>query len=652
MTATAEVPEITWTPTEASIRRTRLWSLRELAGERYGVVPEDYSAFWRWSVDDPGAFWDIVREQAGIVGDGFVGPALADRRMPGAVWYPQARVNYAENVLRWAATLPDGVAIVDFTEDGSPTEWSWTTLTGRVARLAARLRALGIGERDVVGAVLPNVPQAIVGLLAAASIGAIWSVCSPDFAETAIVDRLGPLSPKVLLVTSGYSFKERAIDTRPLAAAVTASLPSVESVEYIDDLDALPAATPQYMRVAFDHPLWVLFSSGTTGAPKGIVHGHGGVLLESAKGIGLQFDLGPGDRYFSAANTSWMVWNTLANTLSVGASVVTFPGAPMWPEADRQFEISAETGATMLATGAAYLAAVEKSGLRPGELHDLSALHTIMSTGSVLSSSTWRWVHDAVKSDVHLSSDSGGTDICSGFVGGNPWQPVHLGELQGPTLGTPLQVRAEGGGEAIDGEVGELVLTGPMPSMPVAFWADPDGSKYRAAYFEADPTVWTHGDWISRTPRGGIVVHGRSDATLNRHGVRLGSAEVYAVLQTIPEIKNGVVLGIEIPGGRYWMPLFVELAEGAELDEELVARIGSAIRSRATPRHVPDTIEAVPAIPTTHAGKRIEVPLKKLFLGQSPDRAVNRGSLANPEALDWFVERATVFTDESRRDQT
>jgi acetoacetyl-CoA synthetase len=640
-------PEITWAPTEQSIRATRLWSFRELAQRRHGVEVSDYADLWRWSVDQPGAFWDVVREHAGLVGDGLVEPALAESRMPGAVWYPDARLNYAENVLRWAGVRPDEVAIIGLDEDGGRTELSWSGLEASTAALAARLRELGVGHGDVVAAVLPNIPQAIVGLLAVASIGAVWSVCSPDFAEQAIVDRLAPLSPAVLLASSGYTFKGARVDARARVAAVAAALPQPPAVEYIDDLAALPPAEPAYKRVPFAHPLWVLFSSGTTGTPKGIVHGHGGILLEAAKGIGLQFDLGPGDRYFTAANTSWMVWNTLANSLSVGASIVTFPGASIWPDVDRQFALVAESQATMLATGAAYLALVASSGPRPGERHDLSSLHTIMSTGSVLSPSTWLWVHDAVKPDVHLSSDSGGTDVCGGLIGGNPWQPVHLGEMQGPTLGVPVQVRAADGREAAIDEVGELVLTGPLPSMPVAFWNDPDGAKYRAAYFDADPAVWTHGDWISRTPRGGFVVHGRSDATLNRDGVRLGSAEIYAALQSIPELRDFVVLGLEIPGGGYWMPLFVTLADGAHLDDELVGRIRSTIRSRTTARHVPDAIETVPGIPTTHAGKRIEVPLKKLFLGQSPDTAVNRGSLANPEAVDWFVERARAFRAEN-----
>jgi acetoacetyl-CoA synthetase len=640
-------PPVTWAPTEQSIRTTRLWSFGELARRRYAVEPRDYTDLWQWSVDEPGEFWDVVREHAGLVGDGLVAPALVERRMPGAVWYPSARLNYAENVLRWRRSRPDEVAVVGLDETGGRTEYTWAALEEATAALAARLRTLGVGSGDVVAAVLPNIPQTLVGLLATASIGAIWSVCSPDFAEQAIIDRLAPLAPTVLLGASGYTFKGAPIDARPRVAAVAAALPGAPVVEYVDDLSLLPSAAPNYERVSFDHPLWVLFSSGTTGAPKGIVHGHGGILLEAAKGMGLQFDLGPGDRYFTAANTSWMVWNTLANSLAVGASVVTYPGASTWPEVDRQFALVAESRATMLATGAAYLALVQDSELRPGDRHDLSRLHTIMSTGSVLAPSTWRWVHDAVKPDVHLSSDSGGTDVCGGLLGGNPWQPVHLGELQGPTLGVAVQVRAPEGGEASVGEVGELVLTGPLPSMPVAFWNDPDGSLYRAAYFAADPAVWTHGDWISRTPRGGFVIHGRSDATLNRDGVRLGSAEIYAALQSIPEVRDSVVLGLETPGGGYWMPLFVQLADGVELDDDLVARIRSTIRTRTTARHVPDAIEAVPGIPTTHTGKRIEVPLKRLFVGQNPETAIARGSLANPDAVDWFAERAREFRAEN-----
>lgn len=641
-------PEIAWAPTRASVEASRLWAFREWVRDRLGLAFDDYPSLWEWSVAEPSAFWGAVREFFGMVGDGLDGPALAEERMPGAVWYPNARVNYAENVLRHAQDRPGDAAIVRIEEDGSTSEWSWAELSARVGALQARLRAAGVGPGDRVGAVLPNIPEAVAALLATAGLGAIWAVASPDFAVDATLDRLRPLAPKAILGASGYTFKGRWIDTRNALAEVAEAIGA--PTLFIDEAPE-PGHEPSFFRVPFDHPLWVLFSSGTTGAPKGIVHGHGGIMLEAYKGIGLHYGMEPGKRYFTAANTSWMVWNTLGNTLLTGASIVTYAGAPTWPRLDRQFEVVARSRATMLSTGAAYLGVLEQSGARPGDDWDLSHLTEIMSTGSVLAPSTWRWVLGAVGPDVHLHSDSGGTDICGGFVGGNPWQPAIVGESQGPTLGHAISILREDGTEAPVGEVGDMVITRPTPSMPIRFWNDPDGALYRAAYFEQHPGVWTHGDWIRRTPNGGITVEGRSDATLNRGGVRLGSADIYAVLQTIPEIRDGVVLGIEIPGGRYWMPLFVDPADGVELDEGLQARIAAQIRAKTSARHVPDAIEAAPGIPRTHAGKRIEIPLKKLFLGHSPEAAVNRGSLANPEAVDWFEGRARAFLAEHELEQ-
>ncbi|AWB90314.1 acetoacetate--CoA ligase [Homoserinimonas hongtaonis] len=658
MSAHSPAPEVTWVPTQEQLENTRLTQFRDWVRLHRGIEIADYEQMWRWSTTDLAGFWGALREFFGIVGDGFDdSPALVENRMPGAVWYPQARLNFAENVLRHVIGREEHAAVINVSEDGSVQEWTWRELASRVAILSERLRALGVTRGDRVGAVLPNIPETIVAMLATASIGAIWTVSSPDLAPSATLDRLRSLEPVVLIGTPGYTFKGKWIDTTPALNTIAAELPSVRSVLLVGggrtlrpgsaaevvDLDGLPTAELQFERVGFSDPLWVLFSSGTTGAPKGIVHGHGGILLEASKAMGLQFGLGSGDRYFTAANTAWMVWNTLVNTLSVGAAVVTYSGAPTWPRADRQFEVASLASVTMFSTGAAYLSLVEKSGLTPAHDWDLAPLHTLMSTGSVLSPATWRWVHDAVKSDVHLSSDSGGTDICSGFIGGNPWQPVYVGELQGSTLGAAIEVRREDGTEAAVNEIGEMVITQPMPSMPVGFWNDREGELYKAAYFASDPSVWTHGDWISRTPRGGFILHGRSDATLNRDGVRMGSADVYAAVHTVDGVRNSVVLGIETGGGGYWMPLFVELSEGVELDEALQQKIRDAIRGRASARHVPDTIEQVPGIPTTHAGKRIEVPLKKLFLGRTEDDAVNRGSLVNPEAVDWFVARASRF---------
>lgn len=644
----ASAPEISWAPTRESIEAGRLWAFREWVREHRGLVFDDYPSLWEWSVTDPSLFWDSVRRYFDMTGDGFDTPALVQERMPGAVWYPHARVNYAENVLRHAAERPDDVAVVRVDEDASVQEWTWAELSARVGAFQARLREAGVTEGDRVGAVLPNIPEAIVAMLATVGLGAVWSVSSPDLAVTATLDRLRPLAPAAVVGASGYPFKGKWFDTSAAFAEVIAGLPGATPLLVDEDaISGRAGIEPAFRRVGFDHPLWVLFSSGTTGAPKGIVHGHGGIMLEAYKGIGLHYGMGRGERYFTAANTSWMVWNTLGNTLLTGASVVTYAGAPTWPRLDRQFEVVQVSRATMLSTGAAYLGVLEQSGLRPGDDWDLSALREIMSTGSVLAPSTWRWVHEAVKRDVHLHSDSGGTDICSGFIGGNPWQPAIVGESQGATLGHAIDVRREDGASAGVDEVGEMVITRPTPSMPVRFWNDSGDALYRAAYFERDPAVWTHGDWIRRTRNGGIAVEGRSDATLNRDGVRLGSADVYAALQTIPEVRNGVVLGIELPGGKYWMPLFVELADGATLDDELKETIAARIRSRASARHVPDAIEAVPQIPMTHAGKRIEIPLKKLFLGHPARKAVNRGSLTNPDAVDWFVARADAFVREN-----
>lgn len=645
---------VTWQPSVEQQQQCRLWDFMTWVGRHRGIELADYRDVWQWSVQDASEFWDAVRQYFEVLGDGLDGPALTDEQMPGARWYPNARLNFAENVLRHAQNpaLADTTALLTVTEENVVTDLTWRQLEAQVASLAGRLRVLGVGEGDRVAAVLPNLPEAIIGLLATASIGALWTINSPDLSADATLDRLRQLEPKVLIGVDGYRFNGKYFDRREHLATVEAGLPSVDHTIVVDSEHV---ATPEcigpridfaglvtdsvsadYTRVAFDHPLWILFSSGTTGAPKGIVHGHGGITLEALKGAGLNQDMGPGDLYYVAANTSWMVWNTLVNNLMSGASVVTYAGSPMVGRKDRQFEIIALTGATMFATGAAYLSVVEKAGLHPGADWDLSCLRSILSTGSPLPDSTWLWVHEHVKRDVHLGSDSGGTDICSGFIGSNPLEPVHVGELQGPLLGVAVEAWSEGGDRVI-GEVGEMIITRPMPSMPVFFWGDADGTKYRSAYFEKFTDVWTHGDWITETPQGSFVVHGRSDATLNRGGVRLGSADIYAALQFVPEVQDSLVIGIEQPNGGYYMPLFVTLTQGETLSPELRDRIRATIHRHTSARHVPDDIIVAPAIPVTHANKKIEVPIKKIFIGHDPATAVNRGSLANPEAVDWFV---------------
>jgi acetoacetyl-CoA synthetase len=671
--APADTRQVTWQPTSEQRQQTRIWDFLSWVEATRSVHLADYRELWRWSVDDLSGFWDAVREYFDVVGEGFDGPALTEERMPGAVWYPGARLNFAENVLRYADSpgFCDTTAVLTIREDDSTSELTWHELRDRVASLAGRLRGLGVEPGDRVAAVLPNLPEAIIGLLATASIGAIWSINSPDLSATATLERLRQLEPTVLIGVDGYRFNGKDIDRVDYLAEVEAGLPFLAHTILVRNPDRAHSATtsenaragrldfsalvtdtvePRYERVPFDHPLWVLFSSGTTGAPKGIVHGHGGITLEALKGTALNQNMGAGNRYYVAANTSWMVWNTLVNNLMSGASVVTYSGSPLFGSPDRQFDIIARTGTTMFATGAAYLSLVEKSGLEPGRTHDLSALASVMSTGSPLPGSTWRWVHDHVKHDVHLGSDSGGTDICSGFIGSNPLEPVHVGEIQGPLLGVAVEAWSESGRRVV-GEVGEMVITRPMPSMPVFFWGDDDGSRYLGSYFEKFPGIWAQGDWITETMDGAFVVHGRSDATLNRAGVRLGSADIYAALQHIPDVRESLVIGLEQPDGAYYMPLFVVLADGCQLSEELEKRIRATIRDLASARHVPDDVILAPAIPVTHAQKKIEVPLKKLFSGHSPDTAINRGSLANPESIDWFVDRAERYLTELKHHQ-
>ncbi|MFE9328724.1 acetoacetate--CoA ligase [Nocardia sp. NPDC052278] len=659
----------TWIPAAAAQDTSRLSEFMRWVGEHRGVDVHTYRDVHRWSIDRLSDFWDSVREHFDVIGTGFDTPALAEERMPGALWYPRARLNFAENVLRHArnAALADTAAVITVHEDDSSAALTWHELEASVASFAARLRSYGVEAGDRVAAVLPNVPEALIGMLAAASIGAVWTINSPEFSPAATARRLAQLEPKVFIAVDGYRFNGKDFGYLEQVTEIESALPSLERTILLRSLRpqadaglmtagtrgagtrrddfasaiAVPAEA-EYVRLPFDHPLWVLFSSGTTGAPKGIVHGHGGILLEALKGCGLNLDMGRGDLYYVGANTSWMVWNTLVNTLATGAAIVTYSGSPTFGRADRQFQIIAQTGTTMFATGAAYLQLVERSGLEPGMEWDLTRMRSILSTGSPLPETTWAWVHEHVKHDVHLGSDSGGTDICSGFVGSNPLEPVHLGETQGPQLGVSVQVWNEDGARVVE-EVGEMVITRPMPSMPVRFWGDDDGAKYAGSYFQQFPGVWTQGDWILETDDGSFVVLGRSDATLNRAGVRLGTADIYEALQHLAEVRDSLVIGVERPDGGYYMPLFVVLENGTLLDAELSMRIEHTIRSRTSPRHVPDEILQVAAIPVTHAGKKIEVPIKKLFQGYEPSRAINTSSLANPEAVEWFVDRSAMY---------
>ncbi|MFZ2178326.1 MAG: acetoacetate--CoA ligase [Rhodococcus sp. (in: high G+C Gram-positive bacteria)] len=651
----AEIRELLWTPSPDRIANSRMARYRQWLADTHGVHTTDFASLWRWSVDQPDRFWISIWEYFDVIASSPSDVALADRAMPGARWFPGARLNWAENLLRH--TGHDSPAIISVDEFGTTGQLSRTGLVTQVANLAAHLREVGVRPGDRVAAVLPNIAPAVVAVLACASVGAVWSCCAPDFGLKGLVDRFGQIEPTVLIGVDGYRFGGKPVDRRELIDELRTRLPSVRHTIMVRNLDPntpVPEditdfaeaitgdAAPRYEQVPFEHPLWILYSSGTTGLPKGIVHSQGGILLESLKANALHYDLGPEDRVFIAASTAWVVWNMLVDAMATGATIITYDGSPTHERPDHQFEICAQQQVTRFGTGAAYLTLCEKAGTTPGTDFDLSALRSIMSTGSPLPDSTWRWVYRCVSTDVHLGSDSGGTDVATGFVGANPLSPVYLGELQGPYLGVNVQAWDEYG-IPVTGQVGEMVITASMPSMPIYFWNDPDGSRYHDAYFDTFPGVWRHGDWITITDNGTCRIHGRSDSTINRGGVRMGSADIYRTVEALPEIADALVIGAELPDGGYHMPLFVVLRPEHDLDDALVAKIRTAIRTEVSPRHVPDEIIDVPAVPATRTGKRLEIPIKKLIQGTAPDKALNRATVADTGVLDWYIDYAHNF---------
>ncbi|MCX2931549.1 acetoacetate--CoA ligase [Mycobacterium sp. CVI_P3] len=608
-----------------------------------------YAELWQWSVDHPARFWRALWEHFGVVAE--VDPApgeagvLADASMPGANWFPGVRLNYVDQILRH--TDRTGAAIVGIGEDGTRTEIGWAELGGRIGAVAAELRRLGVQTGDCVAGYLPDVADAMVAFLATASIGAVWSACGQDYAPQGAASRLAQLEPKVLFSADGYQLGGRWFDKRADTKELLDLLPDEPHLLVLDGeryrhLIARPAA-PEVTVVAFDHPLWVLFSSGTTGKPKGIVHGHGGVILEHLKAAALHGNLGPDDVFFWQTALSWMMWNFRIAGLMCGSTVVCYSGHPLYPDADRLWQLLEDEKVTYFGTSPGHLLASRKAGLHPGASHDLHRLATIGSTGSPLPADLFDWVREEVAEHVAVSSISGGTDVVTAFAGGTAGVPVVPGELTTRYLGVALHSWSPHR-EPLVGEVGEMVITAPMPSMPVSFWNDEDGSRYRAAYFDhhwADgpaPHVWRHGDWVTVTDRGSLVIHGRSDATLNRHGIRMGSADIYEVVEAIDAVTEGFVLGIDGPDGAYWMPLFVTLAPGRELDDELVGTIRSAIRTKLSPRHVPDEIICAPGIPHTRTGKKLEVPVTAIMAGHT-DVSLDPRSIDNPDLIDWYREQ-------------
>ena len=622
-----------WEPTSQDIADARVTDFARFVHRRIGAPMPDYQSLWQWSVDDPAAFWGALWEYFEL-GDP-PNRVLDNPEMPGARWFPGVRLNYVDQIVRNART--DRPAILHVSEDRQVTELSWHELLRRTATFAQTLRSHGVAAGDRVVGYLPNIPEAIIAFLATASIGAIWSACGQDYSAKAALDRLGQLEPVVLVTADGYRYGGKTHDKRDDVAALQAGLPTLRATVLASELTA-EADTKELdtVPVEFDHPLWILFSSGTTGLPKGILHGHGGVVLEHLKAVALQSDIGADDTFFWYTSPSWMMWNFQVAGLLVGATIVCYDGSPNYPNPDALWDIAAHVGATVLGTSPGYVLGCTKAGAVPRTEHDLSALRTVGITGSSLPPSSSLWLRDNVGERVQVASISGGTDVVSAFIGGVRTVPVWPGELSAPFLGVALDAWDESG-KPVRGEVGELVITKPMPSMPVSFWNDPDGSRYRSAYFEMFPGVWRHGDWITITDHGSIVVHGRSDSTLNRHGIRMGSADIYQAVERLPEIAEALVIGAEQPDGGYWMPLFVVLADDAELTDELRDRIKRTIRDEVSPRHVPDEIIVAPGIPHTRTGKKLEVPIKKLFQGADPARVVEKSAVDDPALLDWYA---------------
>jgi acetoacetyl-CoA synthetase len=635
------VPPIVWSPSPERIASATITRYREWLNESRGLALADYHELWQWSVEELEEFWASIWEFFEVEASVPYERVLTTREMPGAEWFPGARLSYAEHVFRGRAD--DDVAIRHASELRPLGEWTWGELRARAGAVAGALREAGVEPGDRVAAYLPNIPETIAAFLGCASIGATWSSCAPEFGVRSVVDRFAQIEPKVLLAVDGYRYGGRDFDRSEAIAALQQELPTLRQTLVLPYLAGgdweLPAAELEFAQLPFDHPLWVLYSSGTTGLPKAIVHGQGGILVEHLKKLRLHLDARAGDRLFWFTTTGWMMWNFLVGGLLSEASVVLFDGNPAYPDLGTLWDLADAAGITSFGTSAGYIAACQKADVHPRAGRDLASLDSVGSTGSPLSPEGFDWVRDRLGEDIWLFSTSGGTDVCTAFVGGVPTLPVYRGELQARALGAKVEAWSEDGRALVD-EVGELVITEPMPSMPLYLWGDDDGSRYRESYFSTFPGVWRHGDWIEITERGTAVITGRSDATINRGGVRMGTSELYRCVLGLDEVLDALV--VDVPDGEESrMTLFVVLRDGAALDDSLEAQIRKRIREDCSPRHVPDSVLGAPEIPRTLSGKILEVPVKRLLMGAPVDEVASRDSLANPEALDWFAGLTT-----------
>jgi acetoacetyl-CoA synthetase len=637
-------PELLWTPSAERIERATITRYRNWLEQSHGLHFAEYNDLWQWSVDDLEGFWASINEFFEIRFEAPGSRVLADSSMPGAEWLPGAQLSYAEHIFRGKA--PGAVALRHASELRSVDEWTWDTLSTQTAAIASGLRALGVESGDRVVAYMPNIPETVAAFLACASIGAVWSSAAPEFGARSVTDRFAQIEPNVMLAVDGYRYGGKDFDKRSAVQEIARSIPSLERVVTLGYLDGsgwedgfLGSGSLEFAPLPFDHPLWVLYSSGTTGLPKPIVHGQGGILLEQMKKAHLHLDAQADDRLFWFTTTGWMMWNFLVGVLLTDASIVLFDGNPGHPDLDTLWELASQTRMTCFGTSAAFIASCMKASVSPAQGRDLSALRAVGSTGSPLTPEGFRWIYDQLGSDTWLFSTSGGTDMCTAFVGGVPTLPVYLGELQARSLGASVEAWDPDGRSLVD-EVGELVITKPMPSMPIYFWGDSSGERLRESYFEMYPGVWRHGDWIEITSRETAIIYGRSDSTINRGGVRMGTSEIYRAVLSVDSVVDALVVDLPRPGTDGWMPLFVVLRSGVSLDDELVGEIRRRVREDCSPRHVPDEIREIAEVPRTLSGKVLEVPVKRILTGTAVEEAASRESLANPEALDVFVEMA------------
>ena len=639
--------KLLWQPDSNFVRRTNMHAYTKWLESR-GLRFKGYDELWKWSVDDIEGFWGSVWKYFELAEADY--PVLSERKMPGARWFEGAELNFAERVFK---ERRDGVAIIAKAEKKTDRTLTWQELEKKVGALASNLKGMGVKQGDRVAAYLSNSPEAVVAFLACASIGAVWSCCSPDFGAPAVVDRFSQIQPKVMIATDGYGYGGKWFDRSDAVAAIAGSLPTLKKVVGVRgrstgggipgsvSWDDAVAGTegPEFETLPFDHPLWILYSSGTTGLPKPIVHGHGGILVELSKALAFHNDIREGDRFFWFTTTGWMMWNYLVGGLLQGASVVLYNGSPSYPDLGSLWDLVDRTEAAFMGGSAAYFASCAKAGVDPKSSHQFRKLRGIGSTGSPLSPESFEWIYSGVKENLWLASMSGGTDVCTGFVGGSPTLPVYSGEIQCRCLGAKVEAFDEDGAPLV-GQVGELVLTEPLPSMPLYLWGDSDGSRYAESYFSMYPGVWRHGDWIEITKRGTCVIFGRSDATIKRLGVRIGTSEIYRVVDAIPEVADSLAVDLPGEGGSGKLVLFVAMAKGKKVDPALEAKIRAKIRSDLSPRYVPDEVVEAPSVPKTLNGKKLEVPVKRVLMGGDPAKVINRDSIADPDSVDFYVALA------------